>query len=227
MEKCSNLVNPQERLSSDDFKLGWLAAMLDGEGSVSIATQVGRKKSDPYFLVPYVCISGSNDESLDRTRQYLKHFEIGNYTFLSSKGGRSIKIKSNITGYATKKCKTIRIWGMKRANKFLKLIQPYLVEKAERANIVIKFSDNRIEKYNNMMRAPGRLKKQWYTWEELELYWKLRKANNTIGKYMDSKSSESIRQATYKLFLQAGKLKMYSELVGDHKRQAEMTCHPT
>lgn len=217
MEKLLTLENPQERLSSLDFKIGWLASMIDGEGSISLTLQIIKGKP-PYF-VPNICISGTNKESIQRSIDFLKDIDIAYYVFTSTRKGTKMSI--NPKSQSNKDCSTIRIWGMKRANKLLKIITPYLTEKKSRAECVLAYSNRRIEKYENMMKVRGTMGKlQTYamSFEDLLDYWNMRKLNNTSGKYVNSKSSESIRQMTYQILEKEDKLMMYSELIGDNKR---------
>jgi hypothetical protein len=217
MEKQLTLDDPQERLNSLNFKIGWLSAMIDGEGSISLTIQQ-IKGRDPY-LVPNVCISGTDISSMERTMGYLRQMDIPYYIFTSTKKGTKMSI--NPKSQSTKDCSTIRIWGMKRANKFLELISPYLIEKKKQAECVYGYSCRRIIKHKNMMSEVGKVGKlQSYPLEIEDIidYWNIRRLNNTVGKYKNSKSSESIRRVTYEVLKNNNKLMMYSELVGDNKK---------
>lgn len=207
--------NTQERLKADEFKLGWLAAMVDGEGCLTFTLQKDRKP-DSYYPIPFACISGTNTDSIQRTVDYLNHFNVPNYVFTSTPKGT----KSKLAGEAYKDCMTIRIWGMRRVNKFLSFITPYLIEKKPQAEIMLRFARDRIKRYDRMMKNRGefgQLERKEHTADQFLDYWRVRNLNSPKGRKL-SKSSESIRRATYEQCKKEGKLKMYSELLGDQEK---------
>jgi hypothetical protein len=224
MEKWNDRDNPQERLILDttNFKIGWLAAMLDGEGSISLYASTHGYKQSYYKIDVATCISGSDKESIGRTVQYLHDLGMSCYAFTFQNPPTRITNSGLVKTY-TKKIATIRVWGHKRNLRFLTMIEPFLTEKRERAKNALRFIH--LRDGCEIKRQPnGRIIKGEYTIEELSLYWKMRQLNGTINKYRASKSSESIRRATYSKFRENNMLKMYSELTGDSQSSMETYC---
>jgi hypothetical protein len=111
-----------------DFELGYIVGLLEGEGSITMS----RNKTLESFQIQ-VSITNTNKLLLLRVFNILK---IGR---LDAKSPVKLKV-------TWKKCYQYRIIKQVEILNFLKLVRPYLIEKAVKADIIIKFLDSRLSK---------------------------------------------------------------------------------
>lgn len=166
--------NQQER------SLSWLAGILDGEGSISF--QVYTLPNGRIRITPFVCVVNSDKGILDES------FRILNELTKDSTDARPRWCNSGHGGpksFASNKvCKTIRLDGV--AVRFvLEPVQHFLFSsKKNAAQVVLKYLDMR-DKRLLKRDARGRIERQGYTREEVELV-------SSIRSHSLAKSSEAI-----------------------------------
>jgi len=128
-----NLIAKDNPQVSESLNIGWLAGILDGEGSITLLKAYKRKTE---WYVPHIRISNTDPNIIDRVVDILKSLEVGFYRY------EQPPKKSNY-----KPLQHIVITGMKRVKKFLDLIGEYLVGKKSQAIVVRAFINYRSDKH--------------------------------------------------------------------------------
>jgi|SRR5688572_24465915 len=111
------LDNQQERL----IGIGYLAGIIDGEGSV-VLSKSSKRKNGKYNLHPYISITMHSLATLERVSEILKSLDVGHYIYHKSNGYH-----------------LLQSGGYKRLNSLLPKVIPFLVEKQERAMILYEY----------------------------------------------------------------------------------------
>src|SRR5713101_5131642 len=119
--------NQQPRLE----ELGWLAGMIDGEGSMGAYLRQGVKT--PHFK-PIVQSSGTHKGGLEHLHGILERMEVGHHIVWQ---------KPRQERY--RPCWHVTIVGMKRIPTLLTALAPYLVIKREQADLLMEWIDLRQE----------------------------------------------------------------------------------
>lgn len=136
--------NQQERL----FELGWLVAMIEGEGNISLTWS--KKKSNKFIqLAPRVQITNSDEMVIKKAQKILSDYGIGNY----------VSYRNGIYH--------LMICGMKRCNKILVVIKDYMLGKHERAKLLYEYTSYRLQTKNRP-----------YTEIDKQYFLKMRSLNN-------------------------------------------------
>ena len=163
--------NPQER------SLSWLAGILEAEGSISFQAYV--KPNNTVMIQPYICITNTDNLILDESKRIL------NLILKDHKNA-----KPRICGHSStnKPCWILRLDG-RAVKDVLIVLLPYIIgEKKRNAEVVIKYINGRSE--NLLSRDTlGRLKRNGYTRQEIELVSSIRTSKR-------AKSSETLRKAS-------------------------------
>ena len=136
--------NQQERL----FELGWLVAMIEGEGNISL-TWSKKKRNKFIQLAPRVQISNSDEMIIKKAQKILSDYNVGNY--VSGRNGMY----------------QLMICGMKRCNKILVIIKEHMLGKRERARLLYEYTSYRLQTKNRP-----------YTKIDKEYFLKMRSLNN-------------------------------------------------
>lgn len=166
--------NPQER------SLAWLAGILDGEGSVSVQA-VTRKQTGNIVLVPYVCITNSDEGILKEVRRILDELGLKHRSY-----SRDLKA-GGFEGF--KPCFNLRVDGQQPVADFILRVGPYLKsEKIERAANVMRFIESRQKRLLENRNALGHVRRATYTRAEIEFAAAARS-------HKRAKSSETLCQA--------------------------------
>lgn len=131
--------NQQERLST---QLAWLAAIVDGEGTICITES---KKS----YTPVLRVSNQDPNIIYTMTDILKQLQVPYHV-------------SEGTNKTSSPWLAVTIQGLKRLQRFLPLLIPYLTGKKEEAELTQQFIDSRLTK--------GKRSTHPYTEEEHELY---------------------------------------------------------
>ena len=149
-------LKPAEVDNFSDFDLGYLAGMIEGEGSISIQAQ-GKGKYAPTVMVT----SNTDKEVVKHVMEILDRAGFKAYMVTNQKGrGRR------------KPVEVVIIKGITYVYPFLKKIKPYIKgRKREIASLVIKFCESRIPK------AYLRNKSRKYSKEELDIVERVRRLN--------------------------------------------------
>lgn len=109
-------------------ELSWLGGIIDGEGCITVVK--GPPGRYGHSANPIVTIANTGERMIQKIEEIFKRHGIAYYlTTHQPKRG---------------KCKTfVRVVGFKRVQRLLFLLLPYLVEKAERAFLLMEFCAKR------------------------------------------------------------------------------------
>lgn len=170
--------NQQER------SLGWLAGILDGEGTISV--QVYTLPSGRVRITPFIAVPNTDEGILTETMRILSELLDG------KEDGKprlcNYKKREYQTSFEGRKpCHTIRVDGV-GVKHILGPLLPYLRSaKRDAAEKVLMFLESRSNRLISRDKL-GRLQRQGYTQNEVELISSVRTSSR-------AKSSEAICQA--------------------------------
>lgn len=141
--------NQQER----SFLLGWLTAIIDGEGSIGINA---RKRAKTYSMKPAVQISNCDNAVINRVIHALTLFAVPHYvSYTKTRGNR-------------RESWNVIVAGLKRTKKLLDVVGPHLTGvKFDKARLVAEFIETRLRDWHA---APFSLR-------QIEIYNTLAEAN--------------------------------------------------
>lgn len=124
--------NQQIRLSETD--LAWLAGMWEADGSFSLnKSHLGKGYIQYQVNMQYV---NTDIELASEVMNILRKMEVGYYQLSRIQTGLGTKLKHEI-----------RVQGMKRGNKMLSQLNPYLRgAKKRRAELILEFTNERLSK---------------------------------------------------------------------------------
>ena len=203
-EIARNRDNQQEIITIADF--GWIAGIIEGEGTVSLdvkkKTWNGWKGVGVDFCV---CITNTDAGIISRAKWIIESL------------GYSTYICERSFGSMYKNVLVLHVTKMKNILSFLTKIRPYLFgEKKRRADLIVQFISRRLDRKGSRSAKKGT---SWYD----ETDWNIvRKFYEECGKKMNAKVREILNEHT-----PSPKGMICSELNGDIKKQAEMTCSVT
>ena len=163
--------NQQQTCSEAD--LGWTAGILDGEGSILLF--LGVRKAGKINNVSPQVILGNTDKMM-----------IENYVRILSQIGAGVHVseripkKGGVEGMTAKQAKKYKLLhiastvGFQRVQTLLRPLIPHLVSKREKAEIILKFIDQRLAKLR-IVSADGRGKysNRPYSREDYELMFEI------------------------------------------------------
>lgn len=178
--------NPQERA----LKLTWLAAMIEAEGSITFGVTINKTRM---VIVPAVYFVNSDELLLEEVSLVLS-------AILKERAGM-VKIRrmspSNFkTTSVNVPCRVIKLSDMVSVMAVLLAIRPFMVGKKRRnADVVMTFIESRKNSLFERNVKTGRLSRQLYTDEEIELV-------ASIRVHKLAHSSETLRSAVAKFRLQ-------------------------
>jgi len=136
------------------FNLGWIVAILEGEGWFILNR---RKQRDKYYVyTPVIGLNSTSQKLINQLGEILKEWNVGYWT-----SKRKFLETKNKDQYV------VNIRGFKRCSKLLEKIIPHLNEKKSQAELLKEFIDYRMQFYNNRHNHCGekeeeyRQKLQW------------------------------------------------------------------
>jgi len=129
-----------------EAQLGWLAGIVDGEGTVGIHRSNGKRYKHPY-LRPALQIVNTDLKIMEMARSILTSITGNSHNLVVTNRKRP---ENNKIGYR------IKIGTQHELLLVMPMLLPYLVGKAEQAELVIEFCK----------RKYGRLKYSWYEFKE-------------------------------------------------------------
>jgi hypothetical protein len=134
--------NPQQTLT--DAEKGWLAGILDGEGSILLF--LGVKKGGKLNNVsPQVTVGNTEKEMIEQYASLLKKIPAG--VHVSSRVPKCGGIKSTMTPKRAEKYKRLYVAssvGFSRVKSVLKVVTPYLVtSKKKKAELILEYINYR------------------------------------------------------------------------------------
>ena len=137
--------NQQETQCVSEVDIGWLAGIIDGEGSVSLAfgyVRNGRLNN----MSPRIEIGNTDKELLEKFVRIVKSLGGGIYMTRKKESNQSKLVKKK-KGRGFKPLYYAKAVGFKRTKKILDIVLPHLTgEKKLRATLILKFIDTRIGK---------------------------------------------------------------------------------
>lgn len=142
-----------------DKELGYVTGLIDADGTISMRIQ---KKGDTFYLHPYIKFTNANEHVRDTVGE-----SIG-ATYTHEKHPREEMEKFGFQ----KKYYAVEIKG-KGTLPLLKEMKPLLIEKKKRCELLIEFIESRGERHQ----------KERYSTREKEIYWEVKKENNSISEY--------------------------------------------
>ena len=128
--------------------IGWLAGIIDGEGTIGITRSNAKAYKHPY-LKPTFHISNTNTKILDKAEMIIR--KIHPFT----------KVHITVTNRNVERQKTgyrLSVDSQKDMIKILPVIIPYLIAKKEQATLLLDFCTRRVL----------RLKHSWYEFGDLD-----------------------------------------------------------
>jgi len=132
----------------NDFEIGWIAGLIEGEGSICLHIHKRNGRSQNIRVTPRVIVTNTDKEMIEKYINILDRLNIGKWVRHTKPNNVSTLFKLN--GKKTNKFKDItyvHVDGFKRLSKLLPLIAPHIAgEKKIRAELLIKFISNRIRK---------------------------------------------------------------------------------
>jgi hypothetical protein len=124
--------NQQPNVS--DIQIGWLCGLIDGEGTLTLRWSAVRGKR---YLAPFLQIANGDIATLDKCVEILSAIGVGhNVRWIDPAASRLTK----------RTYWTILVVGMKRLERLLPLIMPYLVTKQRQGHLVWEFIRERMSK---------------------------------------------------------------------------------
>ncbi len=172
--------NPQERA----LKLMWLAAMIEAEGSIIFGVTISKHRM---VIVPAVNFVNTDELLLEEVSLVLS-------AILRERAGivkirRTVPSKFKMSSSVNAPCSVITLSDMVSVENVLRAIRPYMVGKKRRnADVLLTFIDSRKKTLLERNIETGRLRRQLYTDEEIDLVCSVRVHKN-------AHSSETLRSA--------------------------------
>lgn len=129
--------NQQGTLAVTDIQLGWLAGVIDGEGTIAFSPYPLRyagKVIQELRIKPQVIVTNTDKVLIERVAEIFGRSGIGVHFQTRTQHGREFA--------TTKKYRPLHVAnvsGFKRARKALELICPHLVSKRTKAELVLRY----------------------------------------------------------------------------------------
>lgn len=122
--------------------VGWLAGIVDGEGTVSLTISRRANRSQMIRTTPKVIIGNTDAGIIDRCILALDKIGVGHYAqHIQRPAGHVLSV--SVAKF--KPVTVIEVTGLKRVRTLLNAIRPFLAgEKANRADLLLKFIVGRI-----------------------------------------------------------------------------------
>jgi len=147
--------NQQQTVS--DFEIGWLAGIIEGEGSICLQIHKRKDRSQQLRVTPKVIWTNSDMVLIEKSVSILERLKIGKWVHHTRPNNVSTLFKLN--GKHTPKFKDvayIHVSGMKRVQKLLSVISDHIAgEKKERAIILGNFIKRRLSNGTNSNGRPS------------------------------------------------------------------------
>ena len=119
-----------------ELRLAWFGGILDGEGTISFASKYSPSSRQTYYhFRPYISLTNSSQVMMDEVMKLLD--EIGcayHVRSVNNPAHRDVNWKV---------CTQINIEGMKRLQRVLPIIRPYLICKGEQADVLLQYIESR------------------------------------------------------------------------------------
>lgn len=145
--------NPQGTLTVTDLELGWLAGMIDGEGTVAFSVywreQWPNKVCTDVKVKPQIIVSGTDKPMLDRVADIISRLGVG--VHFQTRDQQKIIVKRSSASLARgtkfRPLHVVTVAGHKRTIKLLTIICPHLVSpKGEKGRMMLRYMTRRLER---------------------------------------------------------------------------------
>lgn len=151
-EKRVGLDNPH----TSERELGYLAAMIDGEGTITLERTGKRRICGVMGLAPKIIVANTNPAIVTYVMDIFKRLGVNPH------------VKSSIVG-RNKQCFWVTVQGLAKTKRILQYVEPYLVGKVAQAKLMLEFI---------ILRGDPRLAKgKVYGSQEIEILDKIRALN--------------------------------------------------
>lgn len=169
MQKSEIADNQQVRPVSE-FELGYIAGLLDGEGSIYVKAWLQRKKD--IRIEPCIClVSNTNRDMIETAKNIYERLGIAFYI-----ESRELKKKSK-DGIRYQGVWSFYVRGIKRVKRVLDIFLPLLVAKKPQAELLLQWCERRIA-------VPQKGGIYWkYTQKDIDLAQQIKDLNATRSKY--------------------------------------------
>lgn len=126
-----------ENMGQSAGKRYWLAGIIDSDGCISLHKRTRNTKNRTYDLIPEIVIVNTNWLIIDGCRDALEIDSIGHWIgsmgFYGVRPGKKPRWK-------------VRIYGLKRCNKFLSIYKDLLIGKKREAEALLYYTTSRLSK---------------------------------------------------------------------------------
>jgi hypothetical protein len=182
---------------ANDMEIGWLAGVIDGEGSISISTD---KKANR--LHAQVFLTNSNEAMLLKARRIMLGLGVENPRLHFHSIGRSkFSYRSNVP------CHRIYVGTASGMKLLLQAILPQLTSKREQAELMLEFLQHR----------KGRSARVRFTKRDFEIAAAIREINRPTVRALETNTRSTAEDAVM----------IESDLHGDMQSVAEMSTPTT
>lgn len=138
-----------------ELDLAFLAGLMEGEGCFSLVKRVRtdmRKKYNNTTLPPainykpHICVSNTDERMIEDVHQMLDRMEVGHYIQWHGMGLKKGGVNPNTGRFIQPRRSQgqINIFGLKRCEKYLKIVTPYLRYKREQAELLLEWIERRL-----------------------------------------------------------------------------------
>jgi hypothetical protein len=152
-----NTDNQQQTVS--DFEIGWMAGIIEGEGSIVLQIHKRKGRSQQLRVTPRIIVTNSDVNLIDKYIDILKRLNVGRYVRHTKPNNRraSDLFKAQGKNPKFKDMTWVYVEGFKRMHRILPLIVPCMYgEKKVRASLLLKFIVRRIENSKSFGKAINR-----------------------------------------------------------------------
>jgi len=143
MEKPVDTDNGQQTVS--DFEIGWMAAMIEAEGSIVLMIARRKAREQDVRITPRVIFTNSDTEITDRYVSILARLGVGRY--VRHTRPNNVNRPDALVGKAYKDMTWVNVEGFQRVSKLLSTVcLRFVGEKRHRAALLLRFVTRRLEK---------------------------------------------------------------------------------
>ena len=128
-----NVMNETDNQQKRFMDIGYLIAIIDGEGCFSLQKTSGWKGKRYPSCSPLVQVTNTNPLIILKTARIIKEFGLACRVYLQKQSGHKL-------------CYRVVVLGMKRVQKFLDFIMPYMECRVDQASTLQKYVDSRLSK---------------------------------------------------------------------------------
>lgn len=136
--------NPQGTLTATESELGWLAGMIDGEGTVAFSVHWRTYVMNEIRVKPQIIVCGTDRMMIERVAEIIGKLGVGVHVQTREAGS-----PSGVAKYTPKfrQLHVASVVGFKRAIALLSIISPYLFSvKRQKSEMMLRYMTRRLEK---------------------------------------------------------------------------------